>query len=76
MFSLLVVLLDMVLLDTASGVMVCEQSVHELGLVPPPDNTPENDPWTILSPTQRSELLRQMVERNARRGLDRALRSV
>ena len=35
----------------------------------------ENDPWTMLNPTQRAELLREMVERVARRGVDRALRA-
>lgn len=70
------VLLDMVLLDANSGEVVHEQAVHDQGLVEPRGIMAANDPWMILTPTQRAELLRQMVERNARRGIDRALRAV
>lgn len=61
------VLIDLTLMDVASGEVVRSETLREQVLLGSAENRVDNDPWSYLTPTEKVELLRAMLERELRR---------
>lgn len=66
-------LFAMVMLDAMTGDVLADVTVHEQRGIAPREHAATNDPWNRLSPTERAETLRDMVELAARRGIAKVL---
>lgn len=60
-------LVDLQLMDVKSAEIVRSQRIGEQLLVADTENRAEVDPWAYLTPGQKVDLLRKMLERNLRR---------